>query len=67
MKRSLPANGRNPNNFVKVRVNAGVVAADPKPSFARTQFWVLEPKPLEPFPKVTISATRKYIITSIKK
>lgn len=64
---SMPANGRNPHNFVKLRMNAGIVSADPKPTYAREQCWVLEPKPIEDTPKVTISAQRKYIITSIKK
>lgn len=64
---SMPANGRNPNNFVKLRMNAGIVGADPKPTYAREQCWVLEPKPIVDVPKVTISAQRKYIITSIKK
>jgi hypothetical protein len=41
LKRSLPANGKNPTNFVKVRLNTGVLAADPKPTYARTQCWVL--------------------------
>jgi hypothetical protein len=43
---SLPANGKNPANYVKLRVNAGVFAADPKPAYAKDSFWVWEPKPL---------------------
>lgn len=64
---SLPANNRNPRNHLKLRLNAGIARSDPKPIYARENCWVLEPKPLQQMPKVTISATRKYIITSIKK
>jgi hypothetical protein len=63
----MPANGNNANNFVKLRLNSGIMRSDPKPSYARDHCWVLEPKPIVDVPKVTISAQRKYIITSIKK
>lgn len=63
----MPANANNAKNFVKLRINSGIIRADPKPSYAKDQCWVLEPKPIVDVPKVTISAQRKYIITSIKK
>jgi len=41
LKPSMPANGKNPNNFVKVRQNAGISSANPKPIYTKNEFWVL--------------------------
>lgn len=64
---SLPANDSNPNNYLKVRLNNPLLAINPKKEYLKDSVWILEPKPIEIMPKVTISATRKYIITSMKK
>lgn len=64
---SLPANGSNPNNHLKVRLNNPLLALNPKKEYLKDSVWILEPAPLEIMPKVTITATRKYIITSMKK
>lgn len=64
---SLPANDNNPKNYLKVRLNNPLLAVNPKKEYLKDSVWILEPKPIENMPKVTITATRKYIITSMKK
>lgn len=64
---SLPANASNPSNYLKVRVNNALLSVNPKKEYLKDSCWILEPKPIEIMPKVTVTATRKYIITSMKK
>jgi hypothetical protein len=63
----LPANSKNPANFVKVKVNHPLLSVKPKSNYLKDSCWILEPEPIKSVPEITISATRKYIITSIKK
>ena len=48
-------------------MNHALFKIDPKKEYVKESCWIMEPKPVEIMPKKTISATRKYIITSIKK
>ena len=64
---SLPANSKNGQNFIKVKLNHKLFQVNPKQNYVRDSCWILEPKSKDIAPKVTISAVRKHIITSIKK
>ena len=63
----MPANTKNPNNFVKVKMNHSLFEVNPGKEYVKDECWVLEPEPKGKQPTVTVAAIRKHIITSIKK
>ena len=63
----MPANSKNPKNFIKVKMNHGVFQVDPGEKYVRDECWVMQPEPVCKYPEVTVTAIRKHIITSIKK
>jgi len=43
---SLPANGKNPNNFIKVKINHKIYNVNPGQEYVEDKCWILQPDPV---------------------